>query len=371
MAKELKEAEEDARYLTEQIITYLGNKRALLDFIGRGVRHVRKRMGNRKLRCWDAFSGSGIVARYLRQHAVELYVNDLEDYARVLNECYQSNHSAVDKKALRHELEKMLARVQDDREPGLIARLYAPQDDENIKPGERVFFTRRNALYIDAVRRAIEDMPRTLQVYALAPLLVEASIHNNTSGVFKGFYKDAAGVGQFGGVGRHALERILQDIKLPMPVFSRFELPCHVWQMDARVAASQLPELDLAYLDPPYNQHPYGSNYFMLNTIVRNEQPGDISPISGIPTNWNRSPYNKRAQAAQELFALVEQCPARFIMISYNSEGFVPCDAFVEALQRMGTLSVLEQEYNTFRACRNLRQRNLKVREYLFLLERY
>lgn len=371
MADTPPEPQEDARFLAEQIITYIGNKRALLGFIGQGVRQVCTRLGRAHLRCWDAFSGSGIVARYLKQFSGELYVNDLEDYSRVLNECYLSNASALDMPQLHAALQHVRRQALADMQPGLIAELYAPQEDACIRPGERVFFTRRNACYIDSARRAIATLPQSLQVYALAPLLYEASVHNNTGGVFKGFYKDACGLGRFGGQGSHALERILRDIELPTPIFSRFECPYHILQGDARSVAHRLPELDLAYLDPPYNQHPYGSNYFMLNLIVSHRRPAAISRVSGIPTDWNRSPYNKRAKAAQELFALVEACPARFILISYNSEGFVPPDAFVDTLQRLGKLSVFEQEYNTFRACRNLRNRSIKVREFIFLLEKF
>lgn len=370
MNEECTSLRENPQFLTEQIITYLGNKRALLGFIGKGVQQVASRLGRRKLRVWDAFSGSGIVARYLKQWASELFVNDLEDYSRVLNECYLSNASEHDAELLQQSIHAVRETALADMRPGLVAELYAPQEDTCIRPGERVFFTRRNACYIDAARRAIDSLPLSMRAFALAPLLYEASVHNNTGGVFKGFYKDARGIGQFGGQGRNALDRILRDIELPVPIFSRFECPCHVMQQDARTAAHQLPELDLAYLDPPYNQHPYGSNYFMLNLVVKNERPRELSPVSGIPADWNRSPYNKRAHAAQELFSLVEECPARFILISYNSEGFVPCDAFVDTLCRLGKLSVLEQEYNTFRACRNLRNRSIKVREFLFLLEK-
>ena len=46
----------------------------------------------------------------------------------------------------------------------------------------------------------IENVPEDLKVYLLAPLLSEASIHANTSGVFKGFYKDSKkNIGKFGG----------------------------------------------------------------------------------------------------------------------------------------------------------------------------
>jgi adenine-specific DNA-methyltransferase len=100
----------------------------------------------------------------------------------------------------------------------------------------------------------------------LGPLLSEASVHANTAGVFKGFYKNRhTGVGQFGGSGSDALTRILGRIVLEVPVLSLFECEYEVFQEDANALVHKLRGLDLAYIDPPYNQHPYGSNYFMLN----------------------------------------------------------------------------------------------------------
>ena len=59
--------EEDPRFLTEQIVTYLGNKRSLLHFLGTGLEQVKKRLGKERLKAGDLFSGSGIVARFLKQ----------------------------------------------------------------------------------------------------------------------------------------------------------------------------------------------------------------------------------------------------------------------------------------------------------------
>jgi hypothetical protein len=89
-------------------------------------------------------------------------------------------------------------------------------NDKKIKPNERVFYTSRNAMYIDTARQIIENVPQKDQKYFLAPLLSEASIHANTSGVFKGFYKNKeTGIGQFGGLNKDALFRITGNIKLP------------------------------------------------------------------------------------------------------------------------------------------------------------
>lgn len=362
--------QEDPRFLQEQIVTYIGNKRHLLDFIGQGVREVQSRLGREKLCCLDAFSGSGVVARYLKAHAAELYVNDLEPYAETINRCYLANRGAVRELGLEQVHARFCRDVAAQLAPGPVAEHYAPADDSRISPGERVFYTRRNAEYIDTACRLIRALPAELQPFLYAPLLYEASVHTNTAGVFKGFYKNAEGVGQFGGTGRNALARIMAPISIPMPVFSRFECPCHVLRGDAAAVVRGLPPLDLAYIDPPYNQHPYGSNYFMLNFILDPLAPRTLSPVSGIPQGWNRSAYNRRREAAEALRGLVESVPARFVLISYNSEGFITRDAMEELLRPLGRVDVMATDYAAFRGSRNLRSRSLRVQEYLFLLEK-
>ena len=364
------ECDENPAYLTEQVITYIGNKRALLGFLNSAILQVRAKLGGRRIRCLDAFSGSGIVARLLKQHATELYVNDLEDYARVINECYLTNRDEIDLSELSEALEQIRLQLQNPQ-PGFITELYAPKDDENIGPGERAFYTHRNATYLDTACRAIHQLPAHLFPCLMGPLLYGASVHTNTAGVFKGFYKNRAGIGQFGGDARNALSRILADIELRLPVLSRYSTENHISQSPANELVRHLPELDLAYLDPPYNQHPYGSNYFMLNLIANYERPGHTSAKSGIPQGWNRSAYNRPQAAQSELFRLVQDCPARFILISYNSEGFVKYADFMNHLQNLGNVTVLQTEYNTFRGCRNLHKRDIKVTEFLFLLEKH
>ena len=88
--------EENKAYLTEQIITYLGNKRSLLDFIGNAIKLIQSELGKDKLDIFDVFSGSGIVSRYFKRYANNLYVNDLEDYAYTINKCYLTNRSDID-----------------------------------------------------------------------------------------------------------------------------------------------------------------------------------------------------------------------------------------------------------------------------------
>jgi adenine-specific DNA-methyltransferase len=363
---------DDEAYLSRQLITYLGNKRALLGPIRLAVERVKQRLGKDRLSVLDAFSGSGAVARFLKSHAELLVANDLEDYATVIARCYLRNRSTVDARALADRVRDLNERVdRADLPTGFIEDLYAPRDEDHITPNDRAFYTRRNARRLDNYRRLLESLPEGDRPLLLAPLLSEASVHANTAGVFKGFYKDRrTSVGRFGGSNADALSRIRGEIILEPPVLSRFECEVQIHQEDANAAVRQVRGLDLAYLDPPYNQHPYGSNYFMLNLLVHYRRPPRVSKVSGIPVDWRRSDYNVRARSLDRLRDLVQAVDARFILVSFNDEGFIHPDDMRKVLGEVGSVAVIETRYNAFRGSRNLRNRDLHVTEHLFLVER-
>ena len=363
---------EDPNYLSEQLITYIGNKRALLGQIGKTVMYVKKRTGKEHLRVFDAFSGSGAVSRFLKAHASFLVSNDFEDYAAVISRCYLRNRGSVNFSALSEIVDELNDRVADEPLPkGFIETLYAPKNESEITETDRVFYTTTNARRLDNYRRMIDRIPPDFRDLLLGPLLSAASVHSNTAGVFKGFYKDRiTGVGQYGGTGLDSLKRIKGKIKLEIPVLSEFECDYQVLQDDTNKVAGQIKGLDLAYIDPPYNQHPYGSNYFMLNLLVNYKRPDKISRVSGIPSDWRRSGYNVRARSLLLLEELLHKIDARFLLISFNNEGFISPDEMRVMLQRIGAVDEFSVRYNTFRGSRNLRNRTLHVTEQMFLVER-
>jgi adenine-specific DNA-methyltransferase len=157
---------------------------------------------------------------------------------------------------------------------------------------------------------------------------------------------------------------------LSTPTLSRFETEIVVLQQDANAAVRALRDLDLAYFDPPYNQHPYGSNYFMLNLLVHYERPERVSRVSGIPAGWRRSGYNVRAKSLALLSDLFSSVDARFLLVSFNDEGFVPPDRMRTLLATLGAVEEVAVRYNAFRGSRNLRSRPTHVTEHLFLVER-
>ena len=359
-------------YLTKQLITYIGNKRSLLGHIDKAVSRVKERLGKSRLRIFDAFAGSGVVSRFFKRHAEWLVSNDLENFAAVVGRCFLRNHSSVDLSRLRKVVDDLNCQAESTKfAPGFIEGFYAPADESNISASDRVFYTRDNARRLDNYRRLLEGVDPTYRDLLLGPLLSEASVHANTSGVFKGFYKDrTTGVGKFGGSNGDALVRIKGRIELDVPVLSRFECDVEVHQKDANTLANQLRGLDLAYFDPPYNQHPYGSNYFMLNLLVDYKKPELISRVSGIPADWQRSDYNVRSRCLSRLAELIRAVDSCFVLVSFNDEGFITPDEMRQLLTQIGKLEVIEIPYNTFRGSRNLRGRSIHVTEQMFLVEK-
>jgi len=338
-------------YVHQPMITYIGNKRKLVDTIEDVVKRLKPET------FVDAFSGSGVVSRMFLTHCKKLYVNDLERYCEVLSQCFLKTPSWSDQEDITEHINCMNTLSAKN---GLITELYSPNDS-----CERCFYTPENAHIIDAMIDYIEkNVPEILKPYCLGPLLVKASIHTNTSGVFKGFHQ-----GGWGGKGGHAVDRITKRIEVQHPIWLEPSREVEVHRKDACDFLRELPKVDLIYLDPPYNQHPYGSNYFMLNLICTNERPHTVSKVSGIPVDWNKSQYNykKQIREAMELTLKLATEKAKHTLVSYNNEGFIKPDEWDELLKPY-TYEKIEIDYNCYRGSRNLKNRSNKVVEFIFVI---
>jgi adenine-specific DNA-methyltransferase len=365
---------ENEKYLTEQLITYLGNKRNLLDFIGESIIDIKKELNKSKLVTFDGFAGSGIVSRYLKQHSYKVYSNDLEKYSQIITKSYLTNKSEIDFQIL-EELVLFLNQNKNTKKfgNGIIEELYSPKNTNSPKIGERCFYTNENAKIIDNIRRLIFelDCEEKYKELLLSNLLQKASVHTNTSGVFKGFYKSkSTNIGKFGGDGENALNRIMGEISLNLPVLSNFECEYEVFSGDINQVVKKIDNIDVTYFDPPYNQHPYGSNYHILNTICNYTKPNKISNVSGIPDDWNKSEYNYKEKAENSLKQLIEDTDSKYILLSYNNEGIISNEKIIEILSHYGEVKLNKKDYNTFRGSRNLSSRNLKVEELLYVLKK-
>ena len=155
--KQAQNTSENPAFLNTQLINYLGNKRALLEQICAVLEQIKDKLGVKKISFADVFSGSGSVARAAKAHSNLVLANDLEGYSHTINSCYLSNFTPE----LGEKIDTFYKQICADFSPqeSFLSRLYAPRDDADIKAGERVFYSRKNALILGGLRAQIDKIP--------------------------------------------------------------------------------------------------------------------------------------------------------------------------------------------------------------------
>ena len=290
-------------YVFHQLIPYIGNKRKLLGLVQRALTKTDAAPGATFL---DLFAGSGVVSRMAKKMGFRVISNDWEPYAEQINRCYVNCNAAP---AFKHfgGYENAIAELNAacPREDWVTRHLCPADDNHYDVSKERMFYTRANGMILDGMRCQLQCWqqdgllsPSELSCL-LAPMLYQACYTSNTSGVFKAFHNG------WGGQTKTALYRILSRFELKPAVFCDNRQENAVTKMDATELAAKMKEagevVGVAYLDPPYNQHPYGSNYHVLNTVALWDKPPLTEQISGrnksaIREDWRterRSPYNQ------------------------------------------------------------------------------
>jgi adenine-specific DNA-methyltransferase len=365
-------------YYTDQIITYMGNKRKMLSPIESILHTIKQQLGKDQLTIGDGFSGSGITSRLFKNHASLLYTNDLAGYSKTLNQCYLANPD-------NHTIEKIHQYIDqanffaanDVNEPKFIQLHWSPKTDV-ISEGERAYFTHENGRRIDSYRQFITTLPDEYQAFLLAPLLFQASKHNNCSGNFAAYYKKN-NVGHFGGKNETDVKRITQPIVLPYPIFSSNHCPVIVSQKDANqwaMDSSRELEFDLVYYDPPYNKHPYHIYYFLLELIHHWDTTIEIpDTFRGQPKNWTSSFYN--SYRAKEVFEdLIKHTRSKYILVSYNNQGIITDTDMKALLGNYGHVTEHFVEHKTYNRMKGIAEYKktttdtTNIKECLYLLQK-
>jgi hypothetical protein len=198
------------------------------------------------------------------------------------------------------------------------------------------------------------------------------SVHNNTSGVMKGFHHG------WGGRGGDALSRIMAPVELePLPLLDGPRGSIHVGPAHDLPHPSDCRPFDVTYLDPPYTIHQYGANYHLLTSAVRwdHYDPGPVIPGSraGIRTDHYRSDHCRRSgsTAIDALRTVLSTIRTRTLLVSYNNDGIIRPEEMFSLLSEDGanTVHLLNRRYHKFRGGKST-QGAVGTREYLFVVRR-
>ena len=278
------------------MIKYLGSKRALLPVL----EQLFSASGARS--AVDLFTGTTRVAASMKALGMHVTAVDTASYSEVLAKTFiELDADQVDLS----ELSKAIHRLnQLSGEAGYFTKTFCE---------EARFFQVKNGMRIDAIRKTIESDYRTSWLYypLLASLLIAADKVDSTTGVQMAYLKNWS-------------RRSAFDLELKVPEL----LPGIGSSMraDANDAASELPEVDLVYLDPPYNQHRYFGNYHIWETLIRADEPeyyGVANKRVDTRSAENKSAFNSKLTMPEALRRLISGLKTKSLVLSYNNESWL------------------------------------------------
>ncbi|MBO9578693.1 MAG: DNA adenine methylase, partial [Microbacteriaceae bacterium] len=222
---------------------YLGSKRVLVDVLGRIASAVEAGAAV------DLFTGTTRVAQELKRRGMTVTAVDTATYSKVLADCYiATDAETVDEHALAEALAELSA-LPGRR--GYVTEVFCERSR---------YFQPKNGERIDAIRDRLETHWRDSPLFPvlLTSLLEAADRVDSTTGVQMAYLKRWA-------------PRAHNDLALRRPELLRGAGAALL--ADALDVVDALPRTDFLYLDPPYNQHRYFTNYHIWETLVRWDAP--------------------------------------------------------------------------------------------------
>lgn len=308
------------------MIKYLGSKRALLPVILDAVRAEPA-----ATTVLDLFSGTARVGHALKREGYRVIANDHNAYAATLARCYvQADREDVERDAL-VLIDEFNALSRGPCEPGYFTRTFCERSR---------FVQPRNGARIDAIREAIaaKNLPPDLEAVLLVALMQAADRVDSTTGLQMAYLKD------WSRRSRNDLVLRLPEL-LPRAMHGKGE--AHM--LDALQAAQTLCA-DVAYIDPPYNQHSYLGNYHVWESLVRWDKP----PVFGVAckrvdVRERQSMFNSRPGCATALRGVLRAVRARTLIVSFSNEGYVPRDTMERMLGELfdghARVTTIENDY--------------------------
>jgi len=349
-------------------MNYIGSKLSLIKFIDESITKVIDDKCN--IFC-DLFAGTGIVGSYFKKKGYKIIANDIQYYSYVLNRHYIGNHKELNFFKLIKEIPELEYIKLKDRKlficnylsdirgkKGFIYKNYCVGQTKNISKA-RQYFSDDNGMRCDAIRQRIEkwkneNLISNDEYYFLITSLIESiDKYANTASVYGAYLKQ--------------LKKSAQNKLILKPAELIVNDQNHeVFNEDINAVAEKI-RGDILYLDPPYNERQYATNYHLLETIAKYDKP-KIYGKTGLREYKNqKSLYCSKVQVKKAFKDLILKAKVRYIFLSYNNEGLMTLDDIKEIMSLRGKYGNFTKEYNRFKADKS-ESRNFtanKTTEYL------
>ena len=303
------------------MIKYLGSKRTLVPLLG----EIASASG--AATALDLFTGTTRVARKFKELGMTVTAVDTASYSEVFAKTWIELDA---NETNRNELTDSIAQLN-GAEP--VSGYFTKTFCEDAR-----YFQPANGEKIDAIRNMIESEYRGSWLYEplLTSLILAADRVDSTTGIQMAYLKQWS-------------KRSYTALKLTDPGL----LPGRGFALrgDALEVAPGLPAVDLAYLDPPYNQHRYFANYHIWETLVRWDAPavyGIANKRTDVREGDHRSRFNSKPDMPRAIRELIDGVNCQTLVLSYNNESWLTRDELIAICEPRGHVEVIDVDFKRY-----------------------
>ena len=269
----------------------------------------------------DLFTGTTRVAAAMKQLGMQVTAVDTASYSEIFSKTF------IELDATGKDLSELADAVKSLNALSGTSGYFTEVFCEKAR-----YFQPKNGQRIDAIRSAIETDYKGSWMYfpLLSSLLIAADKVDSTTGVQMAYLKTWS-------------RRSFLDIELQVP-----ELLAGSGRSIRGDAIEQAPNLgsfDLAYLDPPYNQHRYFGNYHIWETLVRWDRPeyyGIANKRIDTRSKENKSDFNSKLTLPAALATLISELDVKTLVLSYNNESWLSRRELTDMCSKFETVEILD-----------------------------
>lgn len=351
---------------------YIGNKESILDCIYNIL--IKNNVNGNSF--FDFFSGTASASKFFKQKGYQVFSSDFLFFSYCLQKAYIENNTEpkfenlidtikvhTDSLIPLSNFEKVLSFLnQVSPIEGFIYNNYTPLGTKTLSV-QRTYFIDENGKKIDAIRTQIEQWKKDnllseYEYYVLLACLVESiGFYSNITGVYAAFQKKWD---------KRALRKFdLRPINLTYNDKDNHSFFCNSMDLIHDI------DVDILYLDPPYNARQYAPNYHLLETIAKYDSPL-IHGVTGMRNYENqKSNFCNEQKGLADLDLIAKSAKFKYLVLSYNSEGIMPSSKIIDTLSNYGKVTLEQFEYVRFKSNnKGLSKTKKNIFEQLYILEK-
>jgi len=332
-------------------MNYIGSKYSLNSFLEDKIIDFTGINNFNEITFADLFAGTGVVGLNFKKLGAKIIYNDIQNYSYAICKNFAIGSYKINFNLFDYFNQLPLKK-------GFIYNNFCAGSGSG-----RLYFSDENGQKCDAIRQSLQELFESKQIdentyyFYLASLINAIDKVANTTSVYGAFLKVLK---------KSALKKLLLE---PLPIIKGKE--GQAYNLNANDCIRKI-KGDILYLDPPYNARQYHSNYHLLETISKYDNP-KLLGITGLREgNSQKSDFCSVKKVATAFEEIINNAKFRFVFLSYNNEGLMTIETIKSIMEKYGKYKQYTQVYKRYKADKNENRKikNNETIEYLHCLEK-